>query len=71
MEDENFNNELEELLNMLKQLMEKQDLSNVPGVDPAQLEQLKAFMAQFDEMKDDMKIEIYTIDPFHTKRKRS
>lgn len=67
MEDENFNNELEELLNMLKQLMEKQDLSNVPGVDPAQLEQLKAFMAQFDEMKDDMKIEIYKIDPFTKK----
>ena len=64
MEDENFNNELEDLLNMLKKLMEKQDLSSIPGVDPQQLEQLKMFMSQFDELKDDMKIEIYKLDPF-------
>lgn len=64
MKDDNFNNELEELLKMLKQLMEKQDLSNIPGVDPAQLEQLKAFMEQFDEMKDGMRIESYHVDPF-------
>ena len=67
MEDENFNNELEDLLNMLKKLMEKQDLSSVPGVDPQQLEQLKMFMSQFDELKDDMKIEIYKLDPFTKK----
>ncbi|MCQ2321760.1 MAG: hypothetical protein MJZ91_10630 [Bacteroidales bacterium] len=67
MEDENFNNELEELLNMLKKLMDKQDLSNIPGVDPQQLEQLKMFMSQFDDLKDDMKIEIYKLDPFTKK----
>lgn len=67
MEDENFNNELEDLLNMLKKLMEKQDLSSIPGVDPQQLEQLKMFMSQFDELKDDMKIEIYKLDPFTKK----
>ena len=67
MEDENFNNELEDLLNMLKKLMDKQDLSSIPGVDPQQLEQLKMFMSQFDELKDDMKIEIYKLDPFTKK----
>lgn len=67
MEDENFNNELEELLNMLKKLMEKQDLSSIPGIDPEQLEQLKMFMSQFDEIKSDMKFEIYKLDPFTKK----
>lgn len=67
MEDENFNNELEELLNMLKKLMEKQDLSSIPGIDPEQLEQLKMFVSQFDEIKSDMKFEIYKLDPFTKK----
>ncbi len=67
MEDENFNKDLEDLLKMLKQLMEKQDLDSIPGVPPEQLEQLKLFMSQFDELKDDMKFEIYKLDPFTKK----
>lgn len=67
MEDENFKKDLEDLLKMLKQLMEKQDLDSIPGVPPEQLEQLKLFMSQFDELKDDMKFEIYKLDPFTKK----
>lgn len=64
MEDNNFNNDLDNLLNMFKKLMEKQDLDAIPGINEEQKEQLKMFLSEFDELKDDMKIEIYKLDPF-------
>ena len=64
MEEENLNNELENLLEKIKQMIENQDFDNMPGVDPEQLEQLKLFMSQFDEMKDELKVEIFKLDPF-------
>ena len=57
MEDENFRQELEDLFRLFKRLVEKESLDEMPGVDPQQLEQLKAFMAQFDDVKDKLKIE--------------
>lgn len=64
MDEENFNNELENILNKIKQMIENQDFDNMPNVDPEQLEQLKMFMSQFDEMKDELKVEIFKLDPF-------
>ena len=64
MNDENFNNDLDNLLNMFKKLMENQDLDAIPGINEEQKEQLKLFLSEFDEMKDDMKFEIYKLDPF-------
>ena len=52
MEDENFRKELEDLFKLFKRLIEKENLNDLPGVDPHQVEQLKAFMAQFDDVKD-------------------
>ncbi|MCQ2301321.1 MAG: hypothetical protein MJZ94_01680 [Bacteroidales bacterium] len=64
MDEENFNNELENILNKIKQMIENQDFDNMPNVDPEQLEQLKMFMSQFDELKDELKVEIFKLDPF-------
>ena len=64
MEDENFNNGLDNLLEMFKNLMEGQDLDAIPGINEEQKEQLKMFLEDFDELKNDMKVEIYKLDPF-------
>lgn len=64
MEDNNLNNGLDDLLNMFKKMMENQDLDAIPGINEEQKEQLKMFLEDFDEIKDDMKVEIYKLDPF-------
>ena len=64
MDDNNFNNGLDDLLNMFKKMMESQDLDAIPGINEEQKEQLKEFLEDFDELKDDMKVEIYKLDPF-------
>ena len=45
-------------------MMEGQDLDAIPGITEEQKEQLKMFLEDFDEMKDEMKVEIYKLDPF-------
>ena len=64
MEDDNLNNGLDGLLDMFKKLMENQDLDSIPGINEEQKEQLKMFLEDFDELKNDMKVEIYKLDPF-------
>ena len=64
MDDNNLNNGLDDLLNMFKKMMEGQDLDAIPGISDEQKEQLKMFLEDFDEMKDEMKVEIYKLDPF-------
>ena len=64
MENDNLNNGLDDLLNMFKKKMENQDHDAIPGINEEQKEQLKMFLEDFDELKDDMKVEIYKLDPF-------
>lgn len=64
MENDNLNNGLDGLLDMFKKLIEGQDLDSIPGINEEQKEQLKMFLEDFDELKHDMKIEIYKLDPF-------
>jgi hypothetical protein len=64
MDDNNLNNGLDDLLNMFKKMMENQDFNAIPGINEEQKEQLKMFLEDFDELKDDMKVEIYKLDPF-------
>ena len=64
MEDENFRQELEDLFKLFKRMIEKEALDELPGVDAKQLEQLKQFMAQFDDVKDKLKLEMVHVDPF-------
>ena len=44
MDENNFNNGLDDLLNMFKKLMENQDLDAIPGINEEQKEQLKMFL---------------------------
>ena len=64
MDENNLNNGLDDLLNMFKKMMESQDLDAIPGNNEEQKEQLKMFLDDFDELKNDMKVEIYKLDPF-------
>lgn len=64
MEDENFKQELEEFFRLFKRLMEKESLDGIPGVDQQQMEQIKTFMAQFENVKDELKIDMVHVDPF-------
>lgn len=64
MDDDNLNNNLDDLLDMFKKLMENQDINALPGINEEQKEQLKMFLEDFDELKDDMKVEIFRLDPF-------
>ena len=64
MDDNNLNNGLDDLLNMFKKMMENQDLDAIPGINEEQKEQLKMILEDFDELNDDMKVEIYKLDPF-------
>ena len=64
MENDNLNNGLDGLLDLFKKLIEGQDLDSIPGINEEQKEQLKMFLEDFDELKNDMKIEIYKLDPF-------
>lgn len=64
MDENNLDNGLDNLLEMFKKLIENQDLDAIPGINEEQKEQLKMFLEDFDELKDDMKVEIYKMDPF-------
>lgn len=64
MEDENFKQELEEFFRLFKKLVEQESLGEIPGVNSQQMEQIKSFMAQFENVKDELKIEMIHADPF-------
>ena len=64
MEDENFRKELEDLFKLFRRLIEKEASEGLQDMDPQQLEQLKAFMAQFDDVKEKLRVEQAHVDPF-------
>ena len=64
MEDENFRKELEDLFKLFRRLIEKEASEGLQDMDPQQVEQLKAFMAQFDDVKEKLKVEQVHVDPF-------
>lgn len=69
MDDDNINNEnignsLDKIFEKLKEYLSRQDLNNIPGVTPEQLEELKDMLSNFDEIKDNLKVEVYKLDPF-------
>lgn len=64
MEDENFRQELEDLFRLFKRLIKKEASEGLQDMDPQQVEQLKAFMAQFDDVKEKLRVEQVHVDPF-------
>ena len=69
MDEDNINNEdisnnLDKIFDKLKDFLANHDLSSIPGVTPEQMEELKAMFSNFDDIKDDIKVEVYKLDPF-------
>lgn len=50
---------MNELFRLFRKVMEKFPPDDVPGMDKAQLDQLKLYLSQYDAMKDNMSVEIY------------
>ena len=59
MENDELKNKMNELFRLFRKVMEKFPPDEVPGMDKAQLDQLKLYLSQYDVMKDNMSVEIY------------
>lgn len=59
MENEDLKRQIEELLRLFKKVMEKYPPDDVPGIDKAQLEQLKEYLTQYDSIKDQFSAEVF------------
>lgn len=59
MENDDLKNKINELFRLFRKVMEKFPPDDVPGMDKAQLDQLKLYLSQYDAMKDNMSVEIY------------
>lgn len=51
MEDEKFNEDLDELFRLFKKLVETKSLDDVPGVDGMMLKQFQFFFSNYENMK--------------------
>lgn len=59
MKNDDLKNKMNELFRLFRKVMEKFPPDDVPGMDKAQLDQLKMYLSQYDAMKDNMSVEIY------------
>lgn len=61
MENEELKNKVNELFRLFKKVMEKFPPDDVPGIDKAQLEQLKMYLSQYDMVKDNISVEMFSM----------
>ena len=61
MENEDLKKQIDELFRLFKKVMEKYPPDDVPGMDKAQLEQLKAYLAQYESVKDNFSVEMFSM----------
>ena len=59
MENEELKNQIDELFRLFRKVMEKYPPDDVPGMDKAQLEQLKAYLTQYESVKDQFSVEMF------------
>lgn len=59
MENEDLKKQIDELFRLFRKVMEKYPPDDVPGMDKAQMEQLKAYLAQYDAIKDQFSVEMF------------
>ena len=57
--NEDLKKQIDELFRLFKKVMEKYPPDDVPGMDKAQLEQLKAYLTQYDSIKDQFSVEMF------------
>lgn len=61
MEDDDLKKQIDELFRLFKKVMEKYPPDEVPGMDKAQLEQLKAYLTQYESVKDQFSVEMFSM----------
>ena len=61
MENEDLKKQIDELFRLFKKVMEKYPPDDVPGIDKAQMEQLKAYLTQYDSIKDQFSVEMFSL----------
>lgn len=59
MEDDDLKKQIDELFRLFRKVMEKYPPDDVPGMDKAQMEQLKAYLTQYDSIKDQFSVEMF------------
>ena len=60
---------MNELFRLFRKVMEKFPPDDVPGMDKAQYEQLKMYLTQYEQVKDQFSIEMFSMmDPVMAKR---
>lgn len=58
MENDDFKKDIEELFRLFKKLMERYPEEDMPGIDKAQLDQLKLFLRNYENMKDQISMQM-------------
>ena len=61
MGNDELKNKVNELFRLFKKVMEKYPPEDVPGIDKEQLEQLKSYLSQYDMMKDNISVEMFSM----------
>ena len=51
--------QIDELFRLFRKVMEKYPPDDVPGMDKSQMEQLKAYLTQYDAIKDQFSVEMF------------
>lgn len=59
MENEDLKKQIEELFRLFKKVVEKYPPDDIPGIDKTQLEQLKTYLSQYEQIKDQFSVEMY------------
>ena len=61
MENEELKKQIDELFRLFKKVMEKYPPDDVPGMDKDQVEQLKAYLTQYELIKDQCSVEMFSM----------
>lgn len=61
MENEDLKKQIDELFRLFKKVMEKYPPDDVPGIDKAQMDQLRAYLTQYEMIKDQFSVEMFSM----------
>ena len=61
MENDDLKKQIDELFRLFKKVMEKYPPDDVPGMDKDQVEQLKAYLTQYEMIKDQFSVEMFSM----------
>ncbi len=59
MENDDLKKQIDELFRLFKKVVEKYPPDEIPGIDKSQLDQLKAYLSQYEQIKDQFSVEMY------------